>query len=207
MRHLAPHAPRYRLSKARDYSSLRDIAALNSVEGRPMLNLLATFAVAFCAAGFVFLAYRVRRRTPPKFMIPLAAGVAMLAYSIWSEYTWASRTIAALPKSVVVIEEFPYQAIWQPWTFLVPRVNRLIAIDRAQLQHNEHLPGYILCDLLLVARFEPARSVAEMVDCTQARRTLVVPSQGFADDGLPKDADWQPLARDSRYFQAVCGNG
>ena len=59
-----------------------------------MLHLIAVFAMAFAAAGFVLLAYRLRGKKPPRYLIPLAAGLAMIGYALWSDYSWAPRTIA-----------------------------------------------------------------------------------------------------------------
>ena len=169
-----------------------------------MFHLLATFAIGAAAAGFVWLVFRTVRRKAPRYLIPLAAGAAMLAYNIWSEYTWYGRTVAGLPDHVVVVNAIPYESGWQPWTLVFPRVNRLVAIDTTQTRKNDKLPGFILAELVLAQRHDPTVTVLQMYDCNQARRTDVATAGGFDEDGLPLGADWLPVDVDSPLFSAVC---
>ncbi len=172
-----------------------------------LLHLLAVFAIGFAAAGFVLLAYRLRGKRAPGVAFLTAAGAAMLGYGIWSEYTWFSRTRSALPDAVVVIEDFKVRSPLQPWTYLLPRVSRFIAVDTRQLQTNPDLPGYVLTQLILVERFEPTRTVAQIIDCRDARATGVPPDADFTAAGLPADAQWRPLAVDGPLYSAVCSGG
>lgn len=169
-------------------------------------DLLATLFVAVFAGGFTWLVFRAMRRRPPRVLIPLVVGATMLSYTIWNAYTWASRTQEALPQGVEVIEKIPRTVFWQPWTFLFPQVDRMVAIDRVQIRSNERYPGYLLADLVLIERFTPARRAVMMVDCREARRADVTESLATLGEGLPPAGAWAPLRRDSSLFRAVCVN-
>ena len=169
-----------------------------------MLHLIAVFAIGFAAAGFVLLAYRLRGKKPPRYLIPLAAGLAMVGYALWSDYSWASRTIAGLPDHVMVVKRIPSSAPWKPWTYLFPQVDRFIAVDSAEIRRNDRLPGLVLAEVILVTRLEPAVTTRQLFDCAKARRTDVVESGDFTDQGLPMNPDWVPIERDDALYSAVC---
>ena len=170
-----------------------------------MLHLIAVFAVGFSAAGLVLLAYRPRGRKPPRYMIPLAAGLAMIGYAVWSDYSWASRTIAELPDHVTVVKKIPSSAPWKPWTYLFPQVDRFIALDSSEIRRNENLPGFVLAEVILVARLEPAVTTRQLFDCRQVRRTDIIASDSFTAEGMPQNPEWVPLDRTDALFERLCG--
>ena len=168
------------------------------------LDLVATLIVGISAGGFTWLAFRAKRRRAPRFLIPLLTGGAMLSYAIWNEYSWAWRATDALPAGFEVIDRIPQSSTWQPWTYLVPRVSRLIMLDRAQLRRNERYPGYVLAEFVLLERLMPARRVIMLVDCENARRLDVTDGDHALEQGVPPDANWAVLRRDSSLFRQVC---
>jgi hypothetical protein len=129
----------------------------------------------------------------------------MLGYAIWNEYSWGWRATEALPAGFEVIDRIPQSSPWQPWTYLVPRVSRLVVLDRAQLRRNERYPGYVLAELLLMERLLPPRRVIMLLDCDNARRLDVTNGDRALEQGVPPNADWAALRRDSSLFRAVCG--
>lgn len=171
-----------------------------------LIHLLATFSAGICAAGIFLLIFRARGRKPPRYLMPLAAGVAMLAYNLWNDYSWGSRTIAALPGRVEVVETFGTPALWRPWTYLFPQTDRFMAVDAANIRRNEKLPGYVLAEVIFVARRSPTTVTQQLFDCRNARRTDVIPSKGFDDDGLPLDPDWVSVDVDGLLFAAICSS-
>ena len=169
-----------------------------------LLHLIAVFAMGFAAAGFVLLAYRLRGGKPPRYMIPLAAGLAMIGYALWSDYSWASRTIAALPDHVTVVKRVPASAPWKPWTYLFPQIDRFIALDTAETRRNERLPGYVLAQVLLVARQAQAVTTTQLFDCEGARRSDVRRDTDFTEEGLPVNPDWVPVEPTDELYREVC---
>lgn len=169
------------------------------------VDLIASLSVGAFFGGFTWLIYKARRRRAPRYLIPLIIGAGILGYTIWSEYSWATRTQAALPSEIIVIDRLTYRSPLQPWTYIVPRVNRLIAIDRANLRRNERLPGAVLVDVLLFERLLPTKRVVQVIDCTNARRADVTSDARFLEGELPAAASWAALRRDNPLSVAVCG--
>lgn len=169
------------------------------------LDLIGSIFVGCFFGGFTWLVYRARRRRPPRYLVPAVIGAGILGYTVWNEYTWAARTVAALPAEIVVVDELTYRSPLQPWTYIVPRVNRLIAIDRANLRRNERLPGAVLVDMLLFERMMPTRRVVQIIDCTNTRRADVTSDARFLEGELPAEASWAALRRDNPLYVAVCG--
>lgn len=172
-----------------------------------MLHLFAVFAIGFLVAGLVLLAYRLLGLKPPRFLIPLAAGSAMLGYAVWSDYSWASRTIAELPEHIQVVKKVASPTAWKPWTYLIPQVDRFVALDTSETRKNDRLPGLVLAEVILVARLESTVSTRQLFDCPNGRRTDIVASQEFTEDGMPANPDWVPLDSSDELFQTICRPG
>lgn len=169
-----------------------------------MLHLIAVFAMGFLAAGLVLLVYKLRGVKAPRYLVPMAAGLAMIGYSVWSDYSWASRTIDGLPDHVRVVKEISSSAPWKPWTYLIPQVDRFIALDSSETRRNERLPGFVMAEVILVAQREPAVTTRQLFDCTQSRRTDILPTAEFTDDGMPVAPQWVPLEPGDALYQQLC---
>jgi len=175
-----------------------------------MFRLIAVFAIGFSAAGLVLLAFRAFGRRAPKTVYLTAAGMAMLGYAIWDEYTWEARTRAVLPERIEIVDALPARTPFQPWTYFFPRVNRLVAVDPARAHPHPKLADHVVVEVLLIERLEPTRTVAWIVDCANGRLTTLAGAgagagAGAAETGLPADPAWRPVARDGRLFAMACG--
>lgn len=169
------------------------------------LNLIATFSIGFCAAGIVLLANKLSGKRLPRWLMPVAAGAAMFGYQMWNEYSWAERTAAALPPGVEVAQTFLYSNPIQPWTLLVPRVNRFVAVDVASAQRNANNPDYALARIYLMARFEPAASGLQVFDCVRPRRAPYDDGEAVTAEGLPAEGEWIALEADDAVRAKACG--
>lgn len=169
------------------------------------LDLIAVLIVGAAAALFTWLFFRTRRQPMPRKLLPLVVGAAMLAYGIWSEYSWSSRTAAALPAGVVVIDEIAESHLWKPWTYLFPEVSRMIAIDRNGMRRNERFPGLVMVDVVLLERWLAARQVVQIIDCPNARIADATATAELTEGALPPAGDWAELRRSSSLYRAVCG--
>jgi len=166
------------------------------------LELIATFVAGIGAAGVVLLVNRIFGRRLPGWSMPIAAGATMLAFTIWSEYSWASRTIERLPEGMAVAETFETKAAWKPWTYAAPQVNRLMVVDRGNIRTNPNAPEVRLVDLYLFARWSAPNKVPQLVDCAAGRRADV------SDDALadPARAKWIDLGADSALVRLSCSD-
>lgn len=169
-----------------------------------LFNLIGTFIVGIAAAGSIMLTFRLLRRPAPRWLLPTAAGAAMLGFHLWNEYTWFDRTAMALPDHVVVAQHYTYETPFQPWTLLMPRINRFSALDRASIRRNDQAPDYVMADVFLVTRLAQTAKVTQIYDCGQARRTEVSASSTIDEHGLPVDATWTASEADEPLFKLVC---
>jgi hypothetical protein len=167
-------------------------------------DLISTFVVGAVTALFTWLFFRTIRRPMPRRALPLAIGLAMIAYAIWSEYSWGWRTADLLPADVEVIDRLPDRSPWRPWTYLYPRVTRMIAVDRGSVRRNPAVPGVVMVDLVLLERWMPTRRAVRMIDCPGARMADVTNPAAFEAGGLPPADAWSDLRMDGPIYGAVC---
>ncbi len=172
-----------------------------------LFELIATICVGFGAAGCLLLAGRLTRGRLPRWTVPAAAGLGMIAFSVWSEYSWFERTEAGLPDSVAVVAMHESRAPWRPWTYVVPQVSGFAAVDRGALRRNAEVPGQVLTEVFIVERWAPVRKVPVLLDCPGHRRADIVDGARFAANGAVEDADWIALDDDDRLMGAVCAEG
>lgn len=171
------------------------------------LSLFAAIFAGLGAAGIVLALPRLFGFRAPKWLAPAAAGFTIFAFALWNEYSWFSRTAGALPEGIEVAATYTASSVIQPWTLVVPRINRFAAVDRAAARRNPALPGLMLADVLLFARFEPARRVPHVFDCAGGRRAEVTAATAFGDDGGPVDPGWVDAGADDPLIAAACGPG
>lgn len=169
-----------------------------------LFELIATVAAGFAGAGAALLLHRLSARRLPRFIIPSAAGLAMFAYLIWSEYTWYQRTTEALPDSLVVFFRQTEQAVWRPWTYLSPVTERFAVVDRASTRRNEQVPGQVMVDVVLFARRAPVAKLPVLIDCIGLRRADIVDGVRFDEAGAVVGARWIALAPDDSLVGSVC---
>lgn len=169
-----------------------------------LFNLVSTFVVGIGAAGALMLAFRLLRRPLPRWLLPAVAGLAMLSFHLWNEYSWFDRTATALPDHVVVAERYDYRSALQPWTLLKPRVNRFTALDRSSIRRHDGAPGYVMADILLITRLDRTAKVTQIYDCGGIRRTDVIPSATVDERGIPVDATWIEFGADDALFTLIC---
>lgn len=167
-----------------------------------LLTLLGALSVGVFAACVAFIIRRFLG-VNARFLIPLSAGAAMLGFTLWNDYTWFDRTVAVLPGSVVVTGTFESTNPMQPWTLVVPYVNRFSAMNLASVSANDSDPAIRRAQVFLVARFQPTFATWQAFDCAGNRRADLG-GETLDARGLPDDAAWLPLAPDDPMLVAAC---
>ncbi|MGB0671098.1 MAG: hypothetical protein ACPGNT_06340 [Rhodospirillales bacterium] len=170
-------------------------------------TLIATFAAGFVVGGVLLIAFKTLRIQAPKFIVPTAAGLAMILFGIWNEYTWFDRTVDGLPTDIIVVDEIRTESRWQPWTWLFPRVDRFVALDTTKTLRNEQSSRYAMVEAILMDRWDGVIRVYKIIDCETGLQALVDPGLKFDDSGLPANPDWQPLKGADRVRDAICRAG
>lgn len=167
--------------------------------------LIGAVLIAICAAALAALPFRLRGRKVPRGVPPIAAGIALVVFVLWNDYSWYSRTVGALPDRVTVVESLTYTSPMQPWTYLWPRTNRFSAVDRASIRRNDSLPDFVMTDVLFVQRYQPTLQASQIFDCAAGRRADLTDATQFDDRGMPQNAAWVDLEPDFPLLDIVCG--
>jgi hypothetical protein len=161
------------------------------------LELIAVFVAGFAGAGVALMLVRGTGGRLPQWSVPVAAGGAMLAAAISSEYSWYARTAGNLPDGLEVAQSVTSSAPWRPWTYVVPMTDRFVAVDTVSMRSNARDDGLFLADLYFFARWRPVTSVEVMVDCATGRRAD--PALG---DGSPPV--WRDAGADDPVVATLC---
>lgn len=168
------------------------------------IDLVATISAGFALAGITLVLRALTRHRLPAWIIPAAAGLGMLGFAIWNEYTWYPRTVAALPEGVVVARARQESAVWRPWTYVRPIVTRFSAVDTRMNRTNPDAAGRVLTTVLLVGRWQPGVTVPVIFDCETSRRAPLT-----GDTPLPEtarsDLDWEEIPSTDELLRIACG--
>lgn len=166
-------------------------------------------AALFVAAIVGMLVWLLRRWIPalPRWIVPASGGLALISYTVWSEYDWFPRISGQLPPEIEVVASRGEASPFRPWTYLAPTVTTFVALD-----HRKTLTHPQKADLRMVTLYSFARTGGMTeglmaVDCAGGRQALIVEGVKITEAGDLTGADWQPTAEDKRLQQAACKEG
>ncbi len=168
------------------------------------LELIATVFAGLAAAGVMMLLGRLTGGRLPRWLTPVAAGLAMIGVTIASEYGWYNRTVSTLPEGLTVAETVEKTAFYQPWTYLVPYIDRFVAVDAGTLRSHPDVPGQHIAQLYFFGRWSPVTEVPVLVDCDGSRRADLMDNTSFGADGAVLDVDWIAVDSDDPIVATVC---
>ncbi|MBX9466906.1 hypothetical protein FVA81_12140 [Rhizobium sp. WL3] len=172
-----------------------------------LFELIAAVVAGVALAGVAMLLRWLSRGLLPKWIVPVFAGLGMLSYSIWSEYSWFDRMNLALP-GIAVSWKNEETAFWRPWSYIEPVTTRFTAVDLKTVQRNPAQPGLVIVDILLAARWQPVTPVKVVYDCQNTRRAdLHDASISIADDGSLVGAEWINVGADDAALKIACASG
>jgi hypothetical protein len=169
-----------------------------------LLKLLATLALGLGTAGLVLAVDFLIGRKLPRWLLPASAGIAMMGFMIYMEYSWLERTRSSLPDGVVVTSASSESMWYRPWTYLRPLSLRLIAVDTRRSRRHADAPGRVVTSILLMGRWLPTRSIPVVFDCDGRRRADLDDSVELTDDGRIIGADWRALQPGDPALAAAC---
>lgn len=125
---------------------------------------LATVFAGLGAAG-VMLSLRFFIKRLPKWSIPASAGLGMIVFQVYSEYTWFEHTKSLLPTTAVVVAEVAETAPYKPWSYYKPQILRFAAIDTSQIVAVHQHDHWRQTRLYFFERRMSAHSWPIMIDC------------------------------------------
>lgn len=168
------------------------------------VELIATLVAGLAGAGLVLLLNRVLGGRLPRWFAPVAAGAAMIATTIANEYGWYDRTRQTLPEDVVVAQTVESKAFYRPWTYIVPFVERFVAIDMASLQTHPAQPGLRLVEAYFFGRWSPVNRLPVIADCLALKRAALVDGVSFEDEGGVDGVTWTHVSAEDPIVSTVC---
>ncbi|QFI68219.1 hypothetical protein [Sinorhizobium alkalisoli] len=170
-----------------------------------LFEFIAALVAGVALAGIMMLIRWMSRGRLPRWVVPAAAGIGMLSYAVWSEYSWFARATNALPPGTVVTWKNESRSFWRPWSYYAPVVNRFTAVDVAHAQRHPNQPGLVMADLLFSARWKSPARMKTVFDCNGNRRgDLLGENVSVAEDGAIVGADWVAVPADDPALQAAC---
>ena len=171
------------------------------------VELIATLVAGVAGAGLVMLINRMLGGRLPRWFAPVAAGLAMLVTTISNEYGWYDRTRQTLPDELVVAQTVENQAFYRPWTYIVPFVERFVAIDMASLQTHPAQPDLRLVEAYFFGRWSPVNKLPVIADCTALRRAALVDGVSFEAEGEVTGITWTHVSAEDPIVSTVCETG
>ncbi len=172
-----------------------------------LIFLVSTIAAGFAAWGIAMAVNRLTGRKLPKWTLPAGAGLAMITFVLWNEYSWAERSRSALSDTAVITFKNERRDFWRPWTFLAPLTTRMSVLDRgaaAELPADPN-PDMRHARVYLMERWKPTYGLTMLYDCARARRLDT--SDAGASNANIEEADWIQLDPEDPALRAACGGG
>ncbi|WP_119309436.1 hypothetical protein [Cohaesibacter haloalkalitolerans] len=167
--------------------------------------LLGTFIAGIGAAGAVMVLYKfILHRPRPKGAVPVAAGIAMILLQIVLDYGWYSRATADFGDDVVVLQTREGTSLLQPLSFLFPRTDRFLALDKTSIKTNDALPGIKLATLFQAEKDGPTSTILQLIDCTGSRRADWSGTLPPTQEELQGKAKWFDLDKQDPLLIAAC---
>ncbi|MCW1932457.1 hypothetical protein [Pararhodobacter zhoushanensis] len=169
-----------------------------------LIDFVGSLATGFGLMGIVLLVNRlILRNRIDRWIYPATVAFGMVAFTIWAEYTWPSRTITAQPQ-LALASENGEAVFYRPWTFIWPQVTRMTAINLAETRTHPDQPGMVMTQVVFIGRWEPTRGVVVIYDCVNNARADVVEGVAMNADGTLEGAEWFPLDADNPVLRTAC---
>lgn len=167
-------------------------------------EILGAVALGLGAAGFAMALRGLSRGRLPRWIITVAAGIGMLGYSVYLDYTWGARQIEELPRGLTVVREVESARWWKPWTLVRPQLTRIAAVDAAGVLRNPAAPDLALTQLYVFDRHSPVGRAPVLIDCARGMMAEAGDGLDFGDDGVPQAARWDEMDPEDPIRAALC---
>ncbi len=168
------------------------------------LELIAALIAGFTIGGLAWIIRRWTGERLPKWSVPLAAGLGLIAFTVWSEYDWFGRVSAQLPDGVEVVWAEPQSMPLRPWTFARPIVTQFVAFDTRETIRHPLRDELVTGKLYSFRRWGGSQTALVVVDCAAGRQVMVTDTVQIDDDGILTGGDWAtPLSGDTTQ-QVAC---
>ncbi|WP_111655694.1 hypothetical protein [Isoalcanivorax indicus] len=164
-------------------------------------HLVAAIFAALGAAGIALVLRMISGKRLPRWIIPVFAGLGMLAYQIHFEYTWFEHKRQQLPATADIISSEQESMLWRPWTYAFPMTVAFSVIDRdsivSRTVNDQPLVEFIFYrfEREYIERLNHQRY---LMNCATAE---LVP---LASENRPDTEALQVISRSSALYRTVC---
>lgn len=160
-------------------------------------------ATVLCGLGAAGIALGIRaatRNKAPKWFVPVFAGIGMLGYLIYGEYTWYDHKQTLLPTEAVVVSTESKGIFWRPWSLAYPYVTSFSTVDTDSIARDTSNPNILRFTLY---RFEQkiTDAVSHRVHLVNCATRELVP---IGSDGTPRVDNLKVLNPNDLLFSTVC---
>lgn len=169
-----------------------------------LLEFIATIALGLGVAGLIMALNLVLGRRLPRWIVPAGAGLGMIVFLVYLEYSWAERTAEQLPEGVVVTSKSSQSMWYRPWTYVSPLSLRMIAIDTRRIRTHPDWPDRVMTTMVLFERWMPTREIPAVFDCQTNRRADLHAGVELGEGGQLDGADWYRLESDDLALRTAC---
>jgi len=168
-------------------------------------HLVAAASAGLGAAGIALLLRTLSGKRLPRWIIPVCAGLGLLAYQINYEYDWYGNKRQQLPESARVVSTEKSRMLWRPWTYLYPLTTAFSVVDRDNLvksrANGERLVEFILYRFEMQYR-DVLTHHAYLMNCSTRESVPLV-----GDSRQPDLDRLRHLASDDPQLETVCSEG
>lgn len=171
-----------------------------------VIDFVGAFATGFCLMGIALILNRVTGRRLGRWIYPASVALGMVGFTVWAEYTWPTRTLAAAPQ-LRLASHNEQGVFYRPWTYLWPQVTRLTTIDQSATFVHPERPDLVLAQVVLLGRWEPVRAAGVVFDCRRMARVDLAAGVELSADGVPQGADWRTMEADDPVLRTACSVG
>lgn len=163
-------------------------------------NLVATVFAGLGAAGIAMGIRAVTAKKAPKWLIPVFAGLGMMGYQVYIEYTWFDHMQSRLPDQATVISTQEEQAFWRPWSFLVPQITSFTVLDKSSIVRDRPQSDVVRFHLYRFRHSYGGRVTDGQYLANCGSREMVP----LDSEGTPDTEDMRRLAQGDPLLTAVC---
>ncbi|WP_371168083.1 hypothetical protein [Aliiroseovarius sp. 2305UL8-7] len=167
-------------------------------------EIIATLIAGVAGAGIVLLLNKLSGGRLPKWAMPVGAGLAMIVTTMANEYAWYGRTKDTLPDGFQVIQTVENKALYRPWTYVAPFVERFIALDAPSLRTHSAKPALRMVDTYVMGRWSAPQKMVVLTDCEAGLRAPLVDAVSFAEDGTVAGVDWFAPGEGDPLIGSIC---
>lgn len=163
-------------------------------------DLVATVFAGLGAAGIAYGIRGLTLKKAPKWIIPVFAGLGMMGYQVYIEYTWFEHMQTRLPADTEVVSTVEDQVFWRPWSYAAPQITRFTVLDKASITRDV-AGGDVVQFILYRFKSSYGDRVAEKAYLLNCQSSELVP---LSEAGEPEIEGMKLLTSGNRLHEAAC---